>query len=174
MATQENINNICKNLIGNSNELNDLGKMVLAELLQHLPPIHKGIWGPVFVPLTRLLVRTNVDLAIINEGRILLTWRDDKYFKGWHFPGGCLGPGESLDEAAQRIADAELGIKVRVVRKIDCFNNPDNHRSHDSAYFMLCEIINAKPTCGKWFNSCPKELISCQIKYWNSIQPKLY
>ena len=57
--------------------------------------------------------RLCVEVFIKNDRGILLTLRDIDPYKGyWHFPGGTVLKGESLEETAVRVAEEELGIKV--------------------------------------------------------------
>lgn len=173
----QSIEEIVTNCVGGDGKLNDFGKDLLTKLLPRLPLIHQGIWGSVFVPLTRLLVKANVDLAVVDNGEVLMTWRDDEYFRGWHFPGGCLGPGENLDQAVQRIAERELGLRVVVQKQIEFFNNSDNHRSHDAAFFMLCTLNPSETRVSKsswgWFRECPPDIIKVHEKNWRKVKDYL-
>ena len=56
----------------------------------------------------------NVDLFITDEkGRLLLSWRDDRYCgQGWHIPGGCLRFKEKLEDRIKQTAIKELGTEV--------------------------------------------------------------
>lgn len=57
--------------------------------------------------------RLCVELVIQNNPGILLTKRDIEPAKGyWHLPGGTLLKGESVAEAADRIALEELGSTI--------------------------------------------------------------
>ncbi|MEK9175436.1 MAG: hypothetical protein AAB795_02465, partial [Patescibacteria group bacterium] len=47
---------------------------------------------------------------------ILLAYRDDDFYKGWHIPGSILRYGDSILKAQNRIALGELGLTVSRVR----------------------------------------------------------
>ncbi|EMA22363.1 ADP-ribose pyrophosphatase [Haloarcula argentinensis DSM 12282] len=52
-----------------------------------------------------------VDLVVEYEGGVVLTRRQNEPAKGeWFWPGSRLFKGERLDDAAPRIAEAELGL----------------------------------------------------------------
>ena len=118
------------------------GFHILKALLNKLPPVHKGKWGEVFVPLMEKLVPACVELVIIKDHKMLLTYRDDKYFKGWHFPGSYIGPKETLNQTAQRCAKEELGVEIEFSKCIGTLNKIDGPRFHDFSNLMLCFITN--------------------------------
>src|SRR3989338_3635663 len=68
-----------------------------------------------FLESFKLAPRIAVDLWIKNEdGGVLYTKRDVEPFKGlWHLPGSFLLLGETIDGCVKRLADEELGLKVR-------------------------------------------------------------
>ncbi len=74
----------------------------------------KGLTNGLFTFASSLIPIVNVDLFITdNDGRLLLSWRDDTYFgEGWHIPGGCLRIRETLENRIQKTALMEIGTKV--------------------------------------------------------------
>jgi len=60
-----------------------------------------------------------VNVAIIQENRILLTQRDD--FETWILPGGGVEEGESLARAAIREAKEETGLDVELTRLVGIY-----------------------------------------------------
>lgn len=63
-----------------------------------------------------------VNLAIIQDGKILLTRREDYHV--WCLPGGGLEEGESLVQAARREAREETGLEVMVERLVGVYSEP--------------------------------------------------
>jgi len=63
-----------------------------------------------------------VDIAIVDEGRILLTQREDS--AAWCLPGGHVDPGESLAETAMRECREETGLEVHVTHLIGIYSRP--------------------------------------------------
>src|SRR5512133_626342 len=59
-------------------------------------------------------------VAIINDGKILLTRRED--FEVWCLPGGGVEDGESLAEAAIREAKEETGLDVELTRLVGVYS----------------------------------------------------
>ncbi len=59
-------------------------------------------------------------VAIIYDGKILLTKRDD--FEVWCLPGGGVEDGESLAEAAIREAKEETGLDVELTRLVGVYS----------------------------------------------------
>ena len=72
-----------------------------------------------------------VNVAVIQEGKILLTKPDD--FQIWCLPSGGVEEGESLAEAAIRETKEETGIDVELTRlvgvysRLGVFGLPDGH-----------------------------------------------
>lgn len=150
--------------IGDNGYLNRQGRHLLIELLEHLEP---GNWGEVFIPLKKMGVSCAAELVIISGRGVLLTWRDDTFFTGWHTPGMYLNQDETWEMAANRCAKRELGVEVSVVRSLSPpMNNTDNPRFHDVTVLLLCCITQGTPSEGRWFTSCPENLIPVQKKYW--------
>ena len=57
----------------------------------------------------------NVDLLIRNDRReILLTWRHDELYHGWHVPGGVMRYKERLADRVAAVAHIELGTAVTI------------------------------------------------------------
>jgi ADP-ribose pyrophosphatase YjhB (NUDIX family) len=66
-----------------------------------------------------------VVIAIIRDGRVLLTKRED--FEVWCMPGGAVDDGESLAQAAVREAQEETGLDVRLTRLVGMYSQPAWH-----------------------------------------------
>lgn len=75
----------------------------------------KGLPGEAFLFISRLTPLVNVDLVIKDENcRTLLSWRDDKYAgTGWHVPGGIIRVKETIRKRLGKIAETEIGAKVK-------------------------------------------------------------
>ncbi|MBI4036061.1 NUDIX domain-containing protein [Candidatus Daviesbacteria bacterium] len=59
--------------------------------------------------------RLCVELIVKSNDGILLTLRNIPPSKDfWHLPGGSVLHGETLEEAAERISQVELGVKAKV------------------------------------------------------------
>jgi len=70
-----------------------------------------------------------VNVAVIQEGRVLLTKRED--FEVWCLPSGGVEDGESLAEAAIRETKEETGLEVKLTRLAGVYSRlggmPDVH-----------------------------------------------
>ena len=72
-----------------------------------------------------------VNIAILKDGKILLTKRED--FEVWCLPGGIVEPGESVVEAAVREAREETGLEVGLTRLVEIYSRP-NWRDGEHTY----------------------------------------
>ena len=82
-----------------------------------------------------------VNVAIIQDGRVLLTQRRD--FPVWCLPGGGVEDGESLAQAAIREASEETGLDVQLTRLVGLYSRPNWRRGGDHAI-----VFAAKPIGG--------------------------
>ena len=63
--------------------------------------------------------RLCVDLIIKKDDGILLTKRMIPPAKGkWHFPGGTVYIGETIEQAVKRVAKAELNVDVEIIKEL--------------------------------------------------------
>ena len=63
--------------------------------------------------------RLCADLIIKNDKGILLTKRMIPPAEGkWHFPGGTVYIGETIEQAVKRIAKAELNVEVEIIKDV--------------------------------------------------------
>ena len=60
--------------------------------------------------------RICVDLVIKSPKGVLLSLRNIPPIGYWHFPGGSILFNESPENAVQRVAKEELGVKVKIVK----------------------------------------------------------
>ena len=82
-----------------------------------------------------------VKVAVIHEGKILLTQRED--FETWILPSGGIEEGESIGQAAIRETKEETGIDVELTRLVGVYSRISNI----SPGYMV--LFAAKPIGGK-------------------------
>lgn len=159
-------------LLNDEGHLNDAGLDQLIELLDHVQP---GNHGKAFVPLVKRLglVPTSVEIVLVRDGQVYLTYRDDKHFTGWHTPGGYPSQREPYQDAVQRIAQRELGCSVEVVEIIGVVDHVDTPRFHDVSLLVLCRVTDEQPQGGEWFAERPADLLSVHAMYWPIIEKAL-
>jgi 8-oxo-dGTP pyrophosphatase MutT (NUDIX family) len=84
-----------------------------------------------------------------NHEKVLLTQRTDN--GRWCLPGGGMESGESVSEACEREVWEETGLRVRVMRLIGVYSNPDQlviYPDGNKAFFVVlsfeAEIIEGE------------------------------
>ena len=78
-------------------------------------PLPEHIYRRIYSKVPRLCV----DIIIRVGDGVVLVKRDIPPSKGyWHFPGGTVRFGESLSEAAERVALDETGLRVTIVKQV--------------------------------------------------------
>lgn len=151
--------------------MNDQEEKRLKKFLVELKPI-PHLKPEFFETILPLVVTVAVELVIVKGGKILLTWRNDKFYRGWHFPGSIMGVNESFKDTCKRITKEELGVNFKSFKLIDIINNPldkTNPRNHLVSLLMSCEI-KGKSRTGQWFSKCPLDIIPVHKKFWPIIK----
>lgn len=82
-----------------------------------------------------------VNIAVIHEGKILLTQRED--FETWILPSGGVEDGESIAQAAIRETKEESGLDVELTRLVGVYSRLSNM----SPGYMV--LFAAKPISGE-------------------------
>jgi hypothetical protein len=124
---------------------------------------------PILEALRGLAPVVVVELCVLDPcGAVLLTWRDDEHWRGWHFPGGFKGPGESVAEACARVAERELGAAFALdgVAGVECWPT----HPFASPVALLCRgTLNRQPSDGRFFLEPPADLLAEQRTYFASL-----
>lgn len=135
-----------------------------------------------FLFISRLVPMVNVDLLISDEqGRLLLTWRDDDiHGTGWHFPGGMIRFKETAAERIRATAREELGAEVSFHETpfVEQIIEPvRDTRGHHVALVYRCRLLSGpdesgrftsgQPTRGQWawHSACPVNMIAAHQQY---------
>jgi len=87
--------------------------------------------------------------AFDDQGRVLLVRHG--YVPGWHFPGGGVDPGESVEEAAVRELREEANVEVadRPALLGVYFNRGASRRDHVVVY-VARGVRQTKPRAADW------------------------
>lgn len=80
----------------------------------------------------------NGGVALMHRVGVLKRKAIQEYYT---FPGGGLESGETLEEGTIREIKEELGIEVRVVKKL---YELESEKFNQKEYFFLCEYISGK------------------------------
>jgi ADP-ribose pyrophosphatase YjhB (NUDIX family) len=145
---------------------------LVVALLRLLDPRNHG---KAFVPLVRRLglVPASVEIILVRDGQVYLTYRDDKFFTGWHTPGGYPRQRERYQDAVQRVAQRELGCSVEIERELGFVDHVDTPRFHDISLLVLCRVTDKEPQGGQWFAERPADLLEVHAMYWPYIEKEL-
>ncbi|TAN45672.1 MAG: NUDIX domain-containing protein [Rhodospirillales bacterium] len=145
----------------------------LVTLLKKISRPKRDLPQPVFDALIPVLPFIACELVVTNHrGEILLTWRDDRYWKGWHFPGGLLRYGESFLHRIRYVARHELGVRVTRARFLSVLNYPGAGRGHGVSLVWHC-TVDRTPKKGKFFRRMPHGIIWEHRRVWKNVRVTL-
>lgn len=145
----------------------------------------KGLGDELFLAVTSLTPIVNVDILIVKDGSILLSWRDDEQCGvGWRLPGGCVRLKETIEQRVHACARSELGSDVfcdmkPVLITENIEPKRDIGRSHFISFLYRCELVDEsqlqkldnqeiKGHLG-WFDQMPEHFLPVQEFYRNTI-----
>lgn len=140
----------------------------LAALIKRIPNPHQGLPQPVFDALIKTVPFIACELIVAGKDGLLLTWRDDEFWQGWHFPGGLMRYRESFKERLNIVAQKELGAKISSYRFLSLKNCPNGERGHCLSLVFLCRLDHP-PKNGKFFKKIPTAAITEHKKVWREI-----
>jgi ADP-ribose pyrophosphatase YjhB (NUDIX family) len=161
----------------------DAGWEAFSKLLDHVGPypnltpgVPRSPYG-IFEKFMSKTVAVAMEVIIVRDGKIFLTWRNDKFFRGWHVPGGYIAPRETLIDTAQRIIDREVtGLTVTAAKIVHSISHPDSVRFHDVSALTVVEVSGDPPETetGRWFNEEPLDLLDVHKPFWPTIEKLLH
>jgi ADP-ribose pyrophosphatase YjhB (NUDIX family) len=101
-----------------------------------------------------------VNVAVLDQDKVLLTQRED--FETWILPSGSVGQGESLAQAAIRVANEQTGLDVELTRLVGVYSRLSNISPAYTIVFAARPIggqialLKGETMAVQWF--CPNEL----------------
>jgi len=142
----------------------------LTSLLKKIDKPHEGLPQPVFDALCGVVPFVACELVVVDKKKgVLLTWRNDKWWKGWHFPGGLLRYRESFDERIQAVAWKEFGVNISKFKFLYPKDCSQSTRGHVVSLVFQCETAMI-PTQGKFFKTMPKNIIDAHRDLWGKVK----
>lgn len=117
--------------------------------------------------------RLTVDLIIKSGESVLLTLRESDGWEGqWHFPGGTVYLGQSIEDTIHRIAKEELGseiAKFQFVGYIEYLSEKEKRGyGYSTSLAFVCEIktnnivLDSKASKYNYFEKIPEKIIEEQ------------
>jgi len=142
----------------------------LVSLLKKIDKPHEGLPQPVFDALVKIVPFAACELAVVNDkGEFLLTWREDEWYKGWHFPGGLFRFRESFKERIKQVARKELGVNITKYKFLFVKDCSQSQRGHVVSLVYRCEAAKI-PKRGQFFSKMPKNIIAGHEELWKMIK----
>src|SRR5215831_2608083 len=135
----------------------------LIPLLGRIQQPEEGLPLEVFEVLTKIVPFVACELVIRNEeGGLLLTYREDKFWTGWHFPGGLMRFNDTFKKRLELVVKNELRSNLKAHKFLFPINYSypkQNPRGHVVSLVFLCELA-VKPKVGTLFTSMPSDIVN--------------
>jgi ADP-ribose pyrophosphatase YjhB (NUDIX family) len=142
--------------------MNESDQKKLVKLLKNLkkekmypPNMPFEIWRAI----QDLVPTPTAEVIITRTGKdFLLVERRDKFWGGWHIPGGFMAMGESSETACNRFSQKDLGIKVKFEKIVHVHAWTDHPYGHPLSLVCVCKPIG-EPEAGEYFTKIPSPMI---------------
>lgn len=133
----------------------------LAEKLKSIPPFPR-MPLEIFQALQKLLPMAAVELFVVrDDGSFALLERKGE-FNGWALPGGYMGLNETFEDACRRIAQKELGVKLKSIEFVYPFNWPEGGlrkaKGHAISFLFKCTAENDSSLV-RYFSTKPEGIL---------------
>jgi ADP-ribose pyrophosphatase YjhB (NUDIX family) len=133
----------------------------------------KAIFESFWRILPMILLECAVVRYIDNQLHVLLIYREDKHYRGWHMPGGYLLRGESEDVATRRILFSEANLRMTqhtFVRHYNTRRETGYVPNHQIALLFYCEA-EGEPTDGAFYplTNIPRDTLPHHKEYLTHI-----
>ena len=128
----------------------------------------------IFLALNKIVPLPAVEVIVTTNGKnYLLLKRHDKYWDGWHIPGGFIGLNESIEKACKRVAKDELGITIEFEVVLGVYAWSDHPYASSISIICKCTTMDV-PRVGKFFTKIPKKIIKHHDEFINSFLQNKY
>ncbi|HNY97515.1 MAG TPA: NUDIX domain-containing protein [Candidatus Pacearchaeota archaeon] len=134
-------------------------------LLGKIKNPENGLPQPIFDALAKLTPFVACEIVLASPEGILLTWRDDQWWKGWHFPGGLMRFREDFLDRIQKVAQQELGISIQKYDFLFLKNCNAADRAHVISLVFRC-YAKSRPKKGRFFKKMPSDIIEGHKDIW--------
>jgi len=141
---------------------------VFARLAKKIFQSKNGLPLAAFDILVKIVPFVACELVVVSQrGEFLLTYRKDKFWNGWHFPGGLLRYNDTFKKRLAETATRELNVKLESCEFLFpiIYRVPQTPRGHTVSMVFLCRI-QGQPKEGRWFKVMPENIIREHRKLW--------
>ena len=147
-------------------------KSLAAQALYRINNPEKGIGTELFDAVITVVPQAAIEVLVVdnieNPSKILLIYRADRYYLGWHFPGGYIRFGESFQGTVRSVIKRELDLKVKKMEDTNIKQSFVDHRGHTIVNVFLVEL-EGKSDRGQWFDHVPEDLLKGHKEFLKKI-----
>ncbi len=137
-------------------------KKMAALALKYIENPENGIGSELFEAIITVVPQACIEAIVVdsidNPSKILLTWRDDEHYHGWHCPGGYIRFGDDYEQTVRNVINKELRVGIKKLKFTGVITSGVDSRGCTLGTVHLVEL-DGSPSTGKWFDRVPPELL---------------
>lgn len=155
-----------ENLVGKIRKVSgEIEDWALARLMERRIQNTGGLLGSrVWYTAQRSFIFPYTEVAILNpnSSSILLDYRTDEFWNGWHIPGGrWQDPKLSVDQACNEVSKRELGVSVRFLKDVMFYKWNDHPYGYPLSLVCLCDSPDqvSESDTRRFFTEVPDDMV---------------
>lgn len=146
----------------------DAIKGIAARAILSIEDPEKGVGTELFEASLKVFPQVAIETVIVDDiqspgpAQILLTWREDEHYKGWHVAGGFMRFGKSFEQTIADILRREHEAKVEDVKETGItYNRVDSRGQTIGIVFLVKSDVPTDQNTSqkKWFNHIPQDAL---------------
>ena len=142
----------------------------LVKLVNKIGNVSQGLPQLIFEALCKVVIFPSCEVVVANEKKeVLMTFRSDEFWHGWHFPGRLIRYGQTFKQCLTQVVKTELGCQLKLFKFLFPLDYAKGLRGPGIGLVFLCQV-QGRPKNGKFFKVMPKNIIFEHKELWKELE----